>query len=98
LIAGLELGERYFHSHPLSRRQLSVLFAAWSVLCAVWTIPLWGRWWVFVATLLVSALFAWASVGTALEWPGFRPEPEFDEDDEGDGAGAADAFHEPGFR
>lgn len=34
--------------------------------------------------IAISACLAWACVGTALEWPGFRPEPDADgeEDDE----------------
>jgi hypothetical protein len=48
----------------------------------VWAVSLWGRWWVFAAMLSMAAFFAWGSVGMALQWPGFRPEPELDEDDD----------------
>jgi hypothetical protein len=86
LIAGIAVGERFFHRYPLSRRQLSALFAAWSAGCGAWSIPLWGRWWVFVAMISLSVFFAWASVGVEAEWPVFRSEPEPDEEAEEDAA------------
>jgi hypothetical protein len=91
LYVGFELGDRYFQRHPLSRRQYSVFFAVASTLCALWSIALWGIWWVFFGMLAISACLAWASIGTALEWPGFRPEPdpEGEEHDESSRSGCA---------
>lgn len=80
----IELGDRCFRHRPLHRRQRTALFAVLSMLCALWCIALLGVWWVFSGMVAIASCLAWASLGTALEWPGFRPEPdpEGEEDDE----------------
>ncbi len=83
LIAVLNAGERYFQRHPLSRRQLSVIFVIMSLVTSAWCVAFWGRGLTFFAMVLLSVMFAWAALGTAYEWSGFRPEPDPDEIEDG---------------
>jgi hypothetical protein len=76
LIAVVHFGERYFDRHPLTHKQYSLLFAAFAALFFAGAIACWGSWWAFAASLLVSGVNAWGALGKWFEWPGFRPEPD----------------------
>ena len=87
LIAGLSVGERYFQLHPLGRRKLSAVFALMSAVCGAWCV-FFGpqvasqrQTFAIVGMVALTAMFAWAALGAACEWPGFRPELEPDPDE-----------------
>lgn len=82
LIAAGHAASRYFARHPPTRSQRSAFFAAWSALWAGCSILVWAvgegtpaqRGMALSGAAVISAVAAWAAVGTACEWRGFREE------------------------
>jgi hypothetical protein len=88
LVAMIELGSRFFRRHPLARKQLSAFFLCGAVLFlagAVWLAGA-GHWWASVLIFVEFSILVWAALGNWLEWPGFRPEPDPDEEEGDDGS------------
>lgn len=89
IIGVLSAGARYIQRYPLSRRQLSSDFALMSALsgawCALFGVRAASRWQAFalIGMVALSATFAWAAIGTAEEWPGFRQDTDRDVIEEG---------------
>jgi predicted PurR-regulated permease PerM len=88
LVAMIELGSRFFRRHPLTRKQLSAFFLCGAVLFLVGAVFLAGErvWWATGLLLVEFAVLVWVAVGNWFEWPGFRPEPDPDEEDGDDGS------------
>ena len=81
IIAG-RAAERHFERQPLTRSQKSAFLGLEALLGAAWCFAFWGRGWLFIAMLLLTAFFTWGSRGIALELPGFRPEADADEEED----------------
>jgi hypothetical protein len=88
LVAMIQLGSRFFLRHPLTRKQLSAFFVCGAVLFLAGAVWLAGArlWWASVLILVEFAVLVWAAVGNWFEWPGFRPDPDPDEEDGDDGS------------
>jgi hypothetical protein len=93
LIAVLSVGQRFFKRRPLTRKQHSLLFICIAVqfLASAVFLSIAGRpWWASALSFLAFAILVWAALGNWFEWPGFRPEPDSEEED-GDGEASAPA-------